>query len=134
MVKIIQYSPPLYAVNINYTHMAGLQLTELRTLPRTLSQNVPVVADTDIVTLTPDIHNNTVSFFTIEMTPQAAGKLYIVTEDGYEEYLTDPDNDWPAKKVIIATYIVAAGTNVGLRYSSDTTASTLIVTEGSGVY
>lgn len=115
--------------------MAGnLQLCVTQTLPRTRMSGVTVVADEDIVSIVPDMRSNPVSFFTIKACFEDAGALYVHTDDGYDEYLTSPDTEWPAKLQIVATYVMDADRTGTLRFTNDTTASSIIICEGSGVY
>jgi hypothetical protein len=121
-------------------------VTDLRTRPRVAQYNVAITADTDIFTdlienqlentktKMPDESLIGISFYTIQFVPQAIGKLMIVKKNGAVEYLTNPDNDWPAGLPILVTYMMSTDDAFNLRYSASTTASTIVITEHGGVY
>lgn len=109
-------------------------ITELRSLPYLTLTDTAVTADTTICEIRGDIENNDVTFVSLQVCMEGAGKLYIVDENGYSMYLTDPSNDWPAKYQILSTFMVQSGTTVSLKYSASTTMSKLIIVQGGGVF
>jgi len=118
-------------------------VTDLRTRTRVTQTAVSVTGDADILfepimnTFTNTKSSETelsCSFYTIQFTSQVAGKLYVVKTDSFEEYLTSPDTNWPAKMPILVTYALAKDDSFNLRFTGSGTVSTIIITEHGGVY
>lgn len=110
---------------------------DLRGYPRTTLTGVSATANTNVLVddIVNEIQNTTISVYTIQVTPQDAGKLILVKSDGDEEYLAgDASYDWTAKVPILVTYMMAQGDSFNLKYSVDTTFSDLIIMESGGIY
>lgn len=107
---------------------------EMRSLPVLTLTNEAVVANEEICELTGAIRNNEVTFVSLQANFSAAGKLYVVFEDGSTMYLTDPNNDWPASYQVLSTFIVPKDEIVSLRYSAPCTLGKLIVVIGGSVF
>ena len=117
--------------------MAYNGVYDLRGYARTTLTGVTAVADTEILDspIVNEIRNTPVSIYTIQVSPQADGKLILVKTDGDEEYLAgDETYDWHAKVPILVTYCMADGDSFNLKYSASTTLSDVIVIEHGGIY
>ncbi len=76
-----------------------------------------------------------VSIYTIQVTPQAAGKLVGVDANGDEFYLAgDATTNWPIKIPILVTYLMMVGDTLNLKYTGACKLSNLIITESPGIY
>jgi hypothetical protein len=110
-------------------------ITELRNLPQLiLTSPVAVVADSQIAEITGSIANSTVTVVTIQCTMESAGKYYLVDENDYRHYLTNPKEDYPAKLQLLSTYFLEKDQVVSLKFSASTTMTNLMVTMGAGIY
>jgi len=110
-------------------------VTELRNLPQLiLTSPVAVTADTVIAEITGSIANSNVTVVTIQCTMEDAGRYYLVDDGGYKHYLTNPNEDYPAKLQMLATYFLEKDQVVNLKFSGTTTMTGLIVTMGAGIY
>jgi len=116
--------------------MAGyLNVVENRTwISHSLTTPTVVTAGEEIAALTTIINNADVSLINIATAFTDAGKLYYVDANGNETYLTDPNNDYPAKYTILSTFFLKKGETVSLRYSVDTTMHHLYVSHCAGVF
>ena len=112
-----------------------MTVTEARTwFSHTLTDATTVVSGEEIAELTTIINNADVSLINIATAFTDAGKLYYVDANGNETYLTDPNNDYPAKYTILSTFFLKKGETVSLRYSADTTMHHLYVSHCAGVF
>jgi uncharacterized pyridoxamine 5'-phosphate oxidase family protein len=112
-----------------------LQVVENRTwVSHALTDPVSVTADTEIAEITTIVENSDVSIVSLDAVFEDAGKLYYVDANGKSNYLTDPSQNYPAKKVILATFFLKKGDTVSLRYSGNTTLYHLYVVHGAGVF
>ena len=110
---------------------------DLRGYARTTLTGVTVDADVEFLdsAIENEVRNTPVSVYTIQVTPQADGKLIIVKADGDEEYLAgDATYDWHAKVPILVTYCMADDDSFNLKYSASTTLSDVIIIEHGGIY
>jgi hypothetical protein len=114
---------------------SSLQMVENRTWPsHILTDPVSITADTEIAEITTVVENSDVSVISLDAVFEDAGKLYYVDSNGKYNYLTDPSQNYPAKKVILATFFLKKGETISLRYSSNTTFYHLYVVHGAGVF
>jgi len=112
-----------------------MTVTEARTwFSHKLTTPTTVVSGEEIAELTTIINNADVSLINIATAFADAGKLYYVDANGNKTYLTDPNNDYPAKYTILATFFLKKGETVSLRYSVDTTMHHLYVSHCAGVF
>lgn len=117
--------------------MAYNGVYDLRGYARTTLTGVTVDADVEFLdsAIENEVRNTSVSVYTIQVTPQADGKLIIVKADGDEEYLAgDATYDWHAKVPILVTYCMADDDSFNLKYSASTTLSDVIIIEHGGIY
>lgn len=112
-----------------------MSVSEQRTwYSHTQSDPVSVSGGVEIESIPTIIENTSASLVSIKTTLSAAGKLYYVDENGNSHYLTDPNNDWPAEMVILATTFVKTGTSISLRFSTDATMYDLYVSHTGGLF
>lgn len=112
-----------------------LQVQEQRTWhSHTLTDVTPVNSGEDIVTITPIIENAPVSLVNFKMTFESAGKAFYIDKNGNEHYLTDPNQDWPAKRIILATTFLKKGESIKLRFSTSCDMYDLYVSHTAGVF
>lgn len=112
-----------------------LTVVENRTwFSHTLTDVTEVTGGSDIVTITPIIENSDASLINVKVTFESAGKLYYIDKNGNEQYLTDPSQNWPAKKVILATTFLKKGESIKLRFSESCDMYDLYVSHTSGVF
>jgi len=112
-----------------------LNIVENRTwYTHMLTDSSSVTADSEITEITTLIENADVSLINVATSFSAAGKLYYVDENGNETYLTDPNQDWPAKYTIISSFFLKKDHVVSLQYTSDATMHHLYVSHTSGVF
>jgi hypothetical protein len=97
-------------------------------------EDVSVTADTEICTLEGVIENNGISLISLQCFFEAAGRLYVETPSGKRHYLTDPNQDYPAKFQIISSYFLPKGQTVSLKYSASTTMTGLVTVACGGVF
>lgn len=110
-------------------------ITELRTLPQlTQLSDVVVTADEEIVQIEGVIQNNGVTFISIQAFFEDAGKVYLETPSGKRHYLTDSNQNWPAKYQVLSTYLLPKGEVVSLKYSANTTMTGLCIVASGGVF
>jgi len=117
--------------------MAFVGVTELRNLPQLIYDEelpVSVTADTEIVELSGSVDNSLITTLTIQCTMEDAGKYYLLDENGYKHYLTDPNKDYPAKLQLLSTYFLKKNKVVSLCFSVNSTMTDLIIGTGAGVY
>ena len=93
----------------------------MRSLLQTSLSDVSIVADEEICTITGNIENNDVTFASLQFAASAAGKLYVVDENGNSMYLTDSNTDWIEKFQILSTFMLPKGEEWSLRYSTSCT-------------
>lgn len=112
-----------------------LNVVENRTwYSHTLTTPTEVTADVEIAEITTIIENAPVSLINICTHFSAAGKLYYVDENGNENYLTTSSQEYPEKDTILATFFLAKGKKVSLRYSTSCDMHDLYVCHGAGVF
>ena len=111
------------------------QITEARTWYSHInSTTTSVTADTTIVEISTIINNVDASLVNIQAFFDAAGKLYLETEDGDKHYITDSETNYPANFQIIATYFLEKGKTVLLKYSTSCNMTGLIISHNGGVF
>lgn len=112
-----------------------LSVVENRTwFSHKLTDQTDVTSGEDIVEITTIIENADVSLINIATAFSGAGKLYYVDANGNENYLTDPNNDWPAKYIIIASLFLKKNEVIKLRFSTSCSMHHLYVSHGAGVF
>ena len=117
--------------------MALIGITELRNLPQyVLSSPVSVDANTAIagVQLEGLIQNSDVTVLTIQCIMSTAGKYYIKDSSGNDNYLTNPNEDYPAKLQLLSTWFLPKGDTCELYFSGTGTCQSFIVTMSGGIY
>lgn len=122
----------------------GLHLTEVRGLTvigkastditNVLISPRSVTADTEILSLTTKIENNhQITLMSLQASFANAGKLYLVDENDNRLYLTDAATNYPAKMLILVSWMTETDEVWSLRYSETTTMYSLKVVH-SGLF